>query len=52
MVKKVLTWALIAFAIFFVVTRPQGAANMIKSLGGGLKDIAVSFGDFFASLVT
>jgi hypothetical protein len=52
MVKKVLTWAIVAFLIFFVVTRPQGAAQMLKSLGGGLKDIAVSFGDFFASLVT
>jgi hypothetical protein len=51
MVKKVLTWGGLAFAIFFVATRPQNAAQVLKSLGGGLKDIAVSFGDFFASLV-
>jgi hypothetical protein len=51
MLKKVLTWGLVAFLIFFVAYRPQNAANVFKSLGGGLKDLAISFGDFFSSLV-
>lgn len=52
MLKKVLMYGGLAFVIFFVATRPQNAAQVLKSIGGGLKDIAVSFGDFFASLVS
>ncbi len=51
MVKKVLTWSLIAFLIFFVAYRPQNAAQVFKSLGGGVVDIAQGFGDFFSNLV-
>ncbi len=51
MVKKVLTWAGIAFLIFFVAYRPNSAADVFKSLGGGIVDIAQGFGDFFTSLV-
>jgi hypothetical protein len=50
MVKKVLTWGGIAFLIFFVAYRPQSAAEVVKSIGGALMDIAGGFGDFFASL--
>lgn len=51
MIKKVLTWGGVAFLIFFVAYRPDAAANVLKSLGGGLVDIAHGFGDFFSSLV-
>ena len=51
MVKKVLTWAGIAFLIFFVAYRPNSAAAVFKSLGGGSMDIAQGFGDFFTNLV-
>ena len=51
MVKKVLTWGGIAFLIFFVAYRPQSAAEVVKSIGGGIMDIATGFGDFFSSLV-
>ncbi|MFY1634347.1 hypothetical protein ACN27F_13890 [Solwaraspora sp. WMMB335] len=51
MVKKVLTWGGIAFLIFFVAFRPDSAADVFKSLGGGIVDIAQGFGDFVASLV-
>jgi hypothetical protein len=51
MVKKVLTWLGIAFLIFFIAFRPNSAADVFKSLGGGLMDIASGFGDFFSSLV-
>ena len=51
MVKKVLTWAGIAFLIFFVAYRPNSAAAVFKSLGGGIMDIAQGFGDFFTNLV-
>jgi hypothetical protein len=52
MVKKVLTWGGIAFLIFFVAYRPQSAAQVFKSIGGGIVDVAQGFGDFFSSLVT
>lgn len=51
MVKKVLTWAGIAFLIFFVAYRPESAADVFKSLGSGIITIAQGFGDFFTSLV-
>lgn len=51
MVKKFLTWSLIAFLIFFVAYRPANAAAVFKSLGGGVVDIAQGFGDFFSNLV-
>jgi hypothetical protein len=51
MVKKILTWGAIAFLIFFVAYRPQSAAQVFRSLGGGIMDIASGFGDFFQNLV-
>jgi hypothetical protein len=51
MVKKVLTWGVVAFLIFFIAFRPNSAADVFKSLGGGIMDIAQGFGDFFTSLV-
>jgi hypothetical protein len=51
MVKKVLTWALVAFLIFFIAYRPESAAAVFKSLGNGLVDIATGIGSFFSSLV-
>lgn len=50
MVKKVLTWGCIAFLIFFVAYRPQSAAEVVKSIGGGLMDAATGFAEFFESL--
>lgn len=51
MVKKVLTWAGVAFLIFFIAFRPESAADVVKTLAGGVVDIAQGFGDFFTSLV-
>jgi hypothetical protein len=50
MVKKVLTWGSVAFLIFFIAYRPTSAANVAKSIGGGILDLAGGFGDFFTSL--
>jgi hypothetical protein len=51
MVKKVLTWSLVAFLIFFIAYRPESAAAVFKSLGSSLVDIATGVGSFFSSLV-
>ncbi|MBT8224925.1 MAG: hypothetical protein HKP61_11410 [Dactylosporangium sp.] len=52
MVKKVLTWGSIAFLIFFVAYRPQSAANVFRTLGSSIVDVAGGFSEFFASLVS
>jgi hypothetical protein len=52
MVKKVLTWCLIAFLIFFVAYRPQNAASVFRTMGGTVVDIAQGFGDFFSNLLS
>jgi hypothetical protein len=51
MVKKILTWGGIAFLVFFIAFRPDNAANVFKSIGNGIMDLASGFGDFFTSLV-
>jgi hypothetical protein len=50
MVKKVLTWVSIAFLIFFIAYRPASAANIARSIGSGIVDLASGFGDFFSNL--
>lgn len=52
MVKKILTWGGIAFLVFFVAFRPTAAADVVKTLGNTLVDIAGGVGDFFSSLVS
>lgn len=51
MLKKILTWGLVAFLVFFIVSRPASAANVVKSLANGLGDIGTGVGDFFSNLV-
>jgi hypothetical protein len=51
MLKKVLAWVGIAFLIFFIAFRPASAAEVFKSIGAGMMDIATGFGDFFTRLV-
>jgi hypothetical protein len=51
MIKKVLTWGGIAFLIFFIAFRPSSAADVFKSLGGGVMDIAQGMGEFVTNLV-
>lgn len=49
-VKKVLTWGGFAFLIFFIAFRPDGAADMCRSLGVGLMAIFQGFGDFLTGV--
>lgn len=49
--KKVLSWGGLALLVFFIVTRPGEAANVTRSLGNGLKDIATGFSTFVSNLV-
>jgi len=51
MPKKLLTWGLIAFLVFWMAYRPASAANVFKQLGSGLYDVASGIGNFFSNLV-
>lgn len=44
--QKALGWICVAFLVFYVVTQPGDAANLLRSLGDGLRDIATGFGTF------
>ncbi|MDO3703846.1 hypothetical protein Q3W71_19445 [Micromonospora sp. C28SCA-DRY-2] len=52
LVKKVLLWGFVAFLIYFMAFRPEGAAEMFKSIGAGLMAMFQGFGDFLTSLMT
>jgi hypothetical protein len=49
-VKKALGWVVVAFLAFYVVTQPADAANLLRSLGDGLRDIATGFGTFVSNV--
>lgn len=48
--KKVATWALVAFLVFYVVSQPRQAAEMVRRLGDGVMSLANGFGSFISSL--
>ncbi|UWZ40839.1 hypothetical protein Drose_21485 [Dactylosporangium roseum] len=50
MPKKILRWGGLAFLVFFVAYRPQSAANIVSTVGGGLLDLANGFGEFFSTV--
>jgi hypothetical protein len=49
--KKVLTWGLVAFLVFYVVTQPDQAADTLQAIGGGLRSVAEGFSNFVSGLV-
>ena len=51
MLKKMIVWGGIAFAVFFVAFRPGAAADFIGNLGSVVGDIFRGVGEFFGSLV-
>ncbi|MGC4803998.1 hypothetical protein [Micromonospora sp. DT233] len=51
-VKKVFLWGSVAFLIYFVAFRPEGAAQMFKAIGAGLMAMAAGVGDFLTGLMT
>jgi hypothetical protein len=49
-IQKVIQYGAIAFVIFFVVTAPDSAANLIQSGINGLRDLGHGLSDFVGSL--
>ena len=50
MLKKIITWAIVIFLVFYLLTQPQGAANVINGLLNLLKDAGNSLATFVNSL--
>lgn len=52
MAKKVLTWVVIAFAAFYVLSAPNSAAGAVREAAGGLRAAGDSVAVFFETLFT
>lgn len=50
MLKKVITWAIVLFIIYYVATEPSGAAGFVHSIFNGLHSAATSMAEFVNSL--
>jgi len=49
--KKALMLAVVAFAVFFLLTRPEGAADAVQSGGEMVGDVFHQIARFFSALV-
>ena len=49
--KKVVTWLVVAFVVFYVIQAPEQSAQIVKDAGEALGDAASSIADFVGSLV-
>jgi hypothetical protein len=49
--KKVVTWVVVAFVIFYVLQAPERSADVVKGAGHALGDAASSLAAFVGSLV-
>ena len=50
MIKKILTWAVIAFLVFYAFSNPVRAGQQASAVGGFLINMANGFGTFVANL--
>ncbi len=50
MLKKVITWAIVIFIVYYLATDPTGAANFVHHIWNGLKSAASSMATFVNSL--
>jgi hypothetical protein len=49
--KKIVTWLVVAFIIFYVIQAPEQSAELVRSAGQALGDAASSLAQFVGSLV-
>ncbi|MGN9776032.1 hypothetical protein ACTMS0_09680 [Micromonospora sp. H33] len=52
LIKKLLFWTFIAFLIYYMAFRPEGAAEMFKAIGAALVAMFQGFGDFLTGIMT
>ncbi|MGY1592697.1 hypothetical protein ACI789_14745 [Geodermatophilus sp. SYSU D00965] len=49
--KKVLTWLVVAFVLFYIIQAPESSAEIVRTAGHALGDAASSLADFVGSLI-
>ncbi|WP_166509540.1 hypothetical protein [Blastococcus sp. TF02-8] len=49
--KKVLTWVVVAFVLFYVIQQPEASAQLVRNAGEALGSAASSLSEFVGSLV-
>ena len=49
--KKVITWLVVAFIVFYIVQAPESSAQLVRNAGHALGDAASSLATFVGSLV-
>ena len=49
--KKVITWLVVAFVVFYVIQAPESSAQLVRTAGQALGDAASSLATFVGSLV-
>ena len=49
--KKVLTWLVVAFVVFYVIQAPEASAQIVRNAGTALGDAASSLAAFDGSRV-
>lgn len=50
LVKRIVLALIIAFAVFYLVTRPQDAANAVQGAFGAVWGAGVAVSEFFVAL--
>jgi hypothetical protein len=50
MLKKIITWAIVLFVVFYLATQPTGAASLVHHAYDGLHQGATSLARFVNSL--
>jgi len=50
MLKKVITWAIVIFVVFYLATQPTSAAHIIHNAYNGLHNAGTSLAKFVNSL--
>lgn len=48
--KKLLTWAIVIFLIFYLATHPASSAHILRHLYNGLNEVAHSLSKFVDNL--
>jgi large-conductance mechanosensitive channel len=49
--KKIVTWLVVAFVVFYVIQAPEQSAEMVRNAGEAIGDAASSLAAFVGSLV-
>ncbi|MBA3277890.1 MAG: hypothetical protein H0U22_04075 [Geodermatophilaceae bacterium] len=50
-IRRIIAWLVLLFVIFFIVTQPETAAGLVRSIFSGIGDAVSALASFFRSLV-